>query len=34
MPDLPRADEPMLQRHLREVRELLAKQALVEEVTR
>ncbi|MCF7978701.1 MAG: magnesium transporter [Chromatiaceae bacterium] len=34
MPDLPRPDEDMLQRHLREVRQLLAKQQLVEEVTR
>ncbi len=34
MPDLPRPDENALQRHLREVRQLLAKQQLVEDLTR
>jgi magnesium transporter len=34
MPDLPRPDESLLQWHLREVRELLAKQQLVENLTR
>ncbi|WP_462322016.1 magnesium transporter [Halochromatium sp.] len=34
MPDLPRPDEDVLQRYLREVEQLLAKQRLVEDLTR